>query len=135
VAYITRGDDLLVFKHVKYPEAGVQVPAGHPDEGESLESAVVREAEEETGLTGFKLLKYLGFKMYDLTEQGYGFERRHFYHLVFDGETPEEWVHTEKHPSVGPDPELDFLLYWVPIKEAKLYWDHGALLDSLFSPV
>lgn len=50
VAYITRGRELLVFKHVKYPEAGVQVPAGHPEENESLESAVLREAYEETGL-------------------------------------------------------------------------------------
>ena len=133
VAYITRGEDLLVFKHVKYPEAGVQVPAGHPEEGESLEEAVVREAEEETGLKGFMLGKYLGFRMYDLTEKGYGHEKRHFFHITFEGDTPEQWIHTEKHPSVGPDDELDFCLYWVPIREAVLHWDHGALLDLLYN--
>ena len=46
VAYITRGDNLLVFTHINYPEAGVLVPAGHPEDGESLESAVIREAED-----------------------------------------------------------------------------------------
>lgn len=131
VAYITRGDKLLVFKHIKYPEAGIQVPGGHPELGESLESAVLREAEEETGLTEFKFIKYIGFKIIDLTHKDYGIERRHFYHLLFEGETPDEWVHTEKHPSVGPDSELDFLLYWVPIREADLSWDHGAMLDKL----
>ena len=131
VAYIIRESELLVFKHVKYPELRVQVPAGHPEENESLESAVLREAEEETGLTGFKIVRYLGWKEIDLTEKGYGVERRHFYHLKFDGETPESWIHTEKTPSIGPDTELDFLLYWVPINEVDLFWDHGAMLDKI----
>ena len=131
VAYITKGDQLLVFEHVKYPEAGVQVPAGHPEPGESLESAVLREAEEETGLRGLRLERYLGYKHMDFTDQGYGHEKRHFFHLVFDGDTPDIWIHTEKHPSVGPDPELDFRLYWVPIRDADLFWDHGAMLDKV----
>ena len=131
VAYITRGDQLLVFEHVKYPEMGVQVPAGHPEAGESLESAVVREAEEETGLCELRLEKYLGFKLMDFTEKGYGVEKRHFFHLVFAGETPDTWIHTEKDPSSGPDPELDFRLYWVPVNEAVLFWDHGAMLDKI----
>ena len=33
VAYVTRGDRLLVFRHTMYPEAGVQVPAGHSEAG------------------------------------------------------------------------------------------------------
>ena len=132
VAYITRRDELLVFRTIKYPESGVQVPSGHPEEGESLEYALIREAEEETGLSGFKLVKYLGRKLYDFTEEGYGLEWRHFYHLTYDGDTPKEWVHTEKHPSVGPDSELDFLLYWVPIKNVRLHWDHDAFLECLY---
>lgn len=131
VAYITRGDQLLVFEHVKYPEMGVQVPAGHPETGESLESAVLREAEEETGLNGLRLEKYLGFKLMDFTEKGYGLEKRHFFHLIFEGETPDTWIHTEKDPSVGIDTELDFRLYWVHINEADLFWDHGAMLGKI----
>ena len=51
VAYITRGDELLVFTHRDSPEAGVQVPAGTVEEGETLDAAVLREVHEETGLT------------------------------------------------------------------------------------
>ncbi len=52
-AYITRtGSDglpqLLVFRH---PEAGVQLPAGTGEDGETSESSVLREAWEETGLS------------------------------------------------------------------------------------
>ena len=28
LAYVTRGDELLVFRHRDFPEAGLQVPAG-----------------------------------------------------------------------------------------------------------
>lgn len=131
VAYITKENLLLVFEHVKYPEQGVQVPAGHPELGESLENAVIRESEEETGLTCFQLEKYLGYKEYNLTHKGLGYERRHFYHLEYDGETPDCWVHTEKHPHEGPDDELDFRLYWSPITEVDLHWDHGAFLHKI----
>ena len=45
-AYITRADRLLVFRHVDFPEAGVQVPGGTMDAGETPEGAVLREAAE-----------------------------------------------------------------------------------------
>jgi 8-oxo-dGTP pyrophosphatase MutT (NUDIX family) len=48
---------LLLFEH---PNAGVQIPAGTVEEGESPEQAVLREAAEETGLAGFSTLRYLG---------------------------------------------------------------------------
>ena len=131
VAYITRGTQLLVFEHVKYPEAGVQVPGGHPEPGESLASTVLREATEETGLSDLELVKYLGFKLIDLTHKDLGIERRHFYHLKYTGETPVTWIHTEKDPSSGPDPEIDYRFYWVPILEVELSWDHDAMLDKI----
>ncbi|MCB8979427.1 MAG: NUDIX domain-containing protein [Ardenticatenaceae bacterium] len=60
-AFITRehpqGRQLLLFQH---PQAGVQIPAGTVDEGEGWETAVVREAHEETGLTQLTIHRYLG---------------------------------------------------------------------------
>jgi 8-oxo-dGTP pyrophosphatase MutT (NUDIX family) len=60
-AFVTRERDgerqLLLFEH---PNAGVQIPAGTVEAGESPEQAVLREAAEETGLTGFSTLRYLG---------------------------------------------------------------------------
>ena len=50
--------ELLVFKH---PTAGVQIPAGTVEEGEDLETAVKREAHEETGLQFVEIENYLGY--------------------------------------------------------------------------
>ena len=49
-AYITRADKLLVFKHVDFPEAGIQIQGGSMEAWETPEMAVMREVEEETGL-------------------------------------------------------------------------------------
>ena len=49
--------EVLVFKH---PTAGIQIPAGTVEEGEDLETAVKREAYEETGLKFVEIEAYLG---------------------------------------------------------------------------
>ena len=49
--------ELLVFKH---PTAGIQIPAGTVEEGEDLETAIKREAYEETGLQFVEIESYLG---------------------------------------------------------------------------
>ena len=49
--------ELLVFKH---PTGGVQIPAGTVEGGEDLETAVKREAYEETGLRAVEIEAYLG---------------------------------------------------------------------------
>ena len=49
--------ELLVFKHAT---AGIQIPAGTVEAGEDLETAVKREAYEETGLKLVEIEKYLG---------------------------------------------------------------------------
>ena len=60
-AFIVRERDglkeLLVFKH---PTAGVQIPAGTVEIGEDIETAVKREAYEETGLQFVEIEAYLG---------------------------------------------------------------------------
>lgn len=52
-----RGKEVLLFEH---PSAGIQVPAGTVELGESAAEAVVREAGEETGLAAFASQSYLG---------------------------------------------------------------------------
>ncbi len=60
-AFITRerngGRELLVFKH---PTAGIQIPAGTVEANEDIETAVKREAYEETGLRFVAIESYLG---------------------------------------------------------------------------
>src|SRR3954468_14297639 len=58
LAYVTRTrngrTELLVFEHRDQPAAGVQVPAGTVESGESIAAAVVRELEEESGLSALQ---------------------------------------------------------------------------------
>ena len=62
-AYITREKEgvmqLLVFKHRDIHEAGIQVPGGTVDEGETLEAAILREVQEESGLRHLCIERFL----------------------------------------------------------------------------
>jgi 8-oxo-dGTP pyrophosphatase MutT (NUDIX family) len=83
VAYITRGDKLLVFSHPLYPEAGIQVPAGTIKKGESPDKAVIREAREETELHELETCSFLGVRKHDLSQYGTAVVlQRYFFHLV-----------------------------------------------------
>ena len=59
-AYITKGDRLLVFAHPNHPNAGIQVPGGTLEEGETPEEGALREAQEETGLNDLSVVSFLG---------------------------------------------------------------------------
>lgn len=59
------GAELLLFAH---PYAGIQIPAGTVEPGESPAAAALREAGEETGLSDFSALSYLGCEEVQLPE-------------------------------------------------------------------
>ena len=60
LAYVTRGDRLLVFKHRDFPEAGLQVPAGTIEEGESPHDAVLREVTRKAACVRSESSGFLG---------------------------------------------------------------------------
>jgi 8-oxo-dGTP pyrophosphatase MutT (NUDIX family) len=139
-AYITRegtataGTELLIFAHADFPEAGLQVPAGTMEPDERPEDAVMREAQEETGLAGLALVGPIGRATYDL--RPYGWDEGHdrwFFHLRCDERTPDRWQAIEEHAADGSGP-LRFDCFWVPLDRVPpLIADHDCLIDALIA--
>ena len=110
VAYITRGDGLLVFTHRDIPEAGVQVPAGTVEMDETPGAAVLREVHEETGLTP-TAVRNTAFLGRCLWKAGPYCHDRYFYHFLLAAPAPDVWLHYET--SGGKSEPIAFSFYWV----------------------
>lgn len=133
-AYITAGQRLLVFEHPESPEAGIQVPAGSLEKDESPQAGVLREAYEETGLANLELGVFLGEQVRDMSDFGKDeIHHRHFYHVIFTGESQNRWSHLEKFRSDGSRRATPFDLYWVDLPDGvpELIADHGVMLATL----
>jgi 8-oxo-dGTP pyrophosphatase MutT (NUDIX family) len=132
-AYVTHNDRLLIFSHPLEPEAGLQVPAGTMDDGETPEQAVLREAAEETALESLRIVRFLGEAWRDARPYGKDeLHHRFFFHLACDSDPPERWQNYEMDTSDGSPPPL-FELWWVPLPDGvpELISGHGALLPAL----
>jgi 8-oxo-dGTP pyrophosphatase MutT (NUDIX family) len=133
--YITRGAELVVFRHTQHPEAGIQVPGGSLEPDEEPEVGALREAHEETGLEGLARAGFLGEFEFDLRPRGINqLHRRFFFHLRYEGETPERWLHYELTPSDGSPGPVEFELYWVrmPGEVPELMGGMGQALPELY---
>jgi len=133
-AYITYRGQLLVFRHLDFPEAGIQVPAGTIKPGEALDAAALREAREETGLETLALVSFLGEQLRDMTDFGKReTHHRFFYHLRCTEPPPATWQHDEPDASGAPDKHPRFAFFWAtfPGGVPPLIADHDALLPAL----
>ncbi|MFJ1707188.1 NUDIX domain-containing protein [Kitasatospora sp. NPDC088346] len=133
LVYVVRDDRLLVFRHTdySYEEVGIQVPAGSIRPGETPEDAALREASEETGLSGFKIVRSLGETEYDMTPYRAEVQHRHVFHLELTEPTPERWASQEGHD--GEQEPTHFECFWIPLQAAHvLQSGQGALLGRLF---
>lgn len=133
-AYITHGQRLLVFRHSWVPEAGIQVPAGSIEPGERPEDAVLREAREETGLSGLMLAGFLGEQVRPMVD--FGIEETHhryFFHLLIQADPLATWHHSERHRSDGAAEPIVFEFFWVDLSREvpELIADHGQFLPEL----
>lgn len=133
-AYITNQNRLLVFRHTDFPEAGIQVPAGTVMPNEDLAAAVLREAQEETGLRDLRIKTYLGEQIRNMEDVGKDeIHHRHFYHLLCGGNPPEQWGHDETDPSASGRSPIRFEFFWaeMPDQIPELIADHGIMLPLL----
>ncbi|WP_130917442.1 NUDIX hydrolase [Nocardia cyriacigeorgica] len=114
-AYVIRyrtTPQLLVFDHVGLPEAGTQIPAGGVHPGEALDTAVLREVAEETGLTNVSIADRIAVDdhPHPLTNLP---RRTTFYHLHAEPDTADAWLH-QVHGE-GADHGLTFACRFVPL--------------------
>jgi 8-oxo-dGTP diphosphatase len=114
-AYITNRSRLLVFRHVDAPEAGLQVPAGTIEPGESPDHAVLREAREETGLGELLVVvSFLARDERDMSDCGVDeLQHRWFFQLRCDGDPPARWRHAE---TSGAAP-IWFEFFWADLPD------------------
>jgi len=135
--YITRERarslQVLVFEHVDYPDAGVQVPAGSIEPGETPEEAALREAREESGVWGLRVQRCIGKFHWWHTDRREDNER-HVFHLTTLQTLPERWEHIV---SAGTeDKGLRFACYWLDcaVAEQVLSGNQGDYLQYLALP-
>ncbi|TBL43330.1 NUDIX domain-containing protein [Verrucosispora sp. SN26_14.1] len=132
LCYVVREGRLLVFRHTdfSYEEVGIQVPGGSVRPGEDPADAALREAREETGLTGFTVVRKLGEIEYDISPLRFEIQRRHVFELALHGPTPERWASQEDHDG-EQEPTL-FECFWIPLQAAHvLQAGQGALVGRL----
>lgn len=133
-ALITKDLQLLVFKQPDFPEAGTQIPGGTIEPGETPAQAVMREAQEETGLGNLILTDFLGETEFNSAIYGKeGIHHRYFYHLACP-EAPSAWTHGEFSPSEGENESIVYEFYWLNLakeEELGLVDGKGYLVDKL----
>jgi len=116
VAYVTRERELLVFEH-----AGMtQLPAGRIDAHESLEEGLLRELEEETGLTAVRIVRELAGPGEHAGLFGQGAHENHAFWAVSDSDTLDAWTHSVT--GAGSDLGHVYHCRWVPLDECPPLW-------------
>jgi ribosomal protein S18 acetylase RimI-like enzyme/ADP-ribose pyrophosphatase YjhB (NUDIX family) len=105
--------EMLILVH---PDAGWQIPKGTLEDGEAPEDAVLREVEEETGLTGLRDVRSLG-AWTQVTPSG-DLQRWHGFVVGAPEGTPDRWEHAA---TGSPEEEgLVFTFRWAPLTEWAL---------------
>ncbi|HEX2605396.1 MAG TPA: NUDIX domain-containing protein [Oxalicibacterium sp.] len=122
---------LLLFTHVDYPDAPIQIPGGTMEAGEKPLDAAIRELLEESG-TSPPLMRKLGTSTLPSNAIPGTVLRRHCY--LFDGNAlPDQWRHIVT--GKGEDESLRFDYQWYSIgRDFRLAGDLGYFLHARAIP-
>lgn len=126
LCFVVRADQLLVFEHEGMADAGVQVPAGGVEVGESPDQTAIRELFEESGLR-LDAPRFLASYRWEaqLPER---FTRQvcHAYAFGAPLNIPDSWT----HPADG----YRFVYRWAPLACPALDLEMDAALPYLSTP-
>lgn len=133
VAFVLHEGRVAVFRQDD-DDSGLQVPAGTLRFGEDPAAGALREAREETGLAGLRVVRFLGRYQWDITPIREEIQDRHVFQLTVDTTPPEAWTCQELHDGKRPPTNLYFS--WLPLGHldlAELVVGQGTFLDQVAS--
>lgn len=125
--YVKHGNRLLVFTHVDFPEAGIQVPSGTVEAGETSQDAARRELAEESGLD-LPLADFRPLGTFELARAV-----RDYFLVELRSAVAETWVHWEEHSSSGKPP-IALAYQWMDLEPGlseKLASEFGQALHLI----
>jgi 8-oxo-dGTP pyrophosphatase MutT (NUDIX family) len=125
VVYITKGDQLYVFRHER-SEPGIQVPKGSIQPGETPLVAAIRETYEESGLQ-VEQMCFLGEVA--MSDGVWHNEHWHVFWAEAPQETPDTFLH--RVTGNGEDSEHKFSYFLTPLPAPQLDWNMGVLLHRI----
>lgn len=131
LVYATHAGRIALLYHPDHPEAGIQVPGGTTERGETVQAAALRELREETGLTGSTSVRIVGEHDVDMSLWGRGMERRSYVHVELDAVLGTRWDWAERTPSTGEGP-IRLEIRMVPLSSVPgLIAGHGSFLSRV----
>lgn len=122
---VVRGTSLLVFDHADVPDAGVQLPAGGVEAGETPADTAVRELFEESGIRLAAPCHLVSYRWEAQLPERFTRQVCHAYAFAAPDGLPHTWTHFA-------DGYL-FAYRWAALNAPGLDWEMDAALPALNS--